>query len=1488
MYPNSHWSSYPQYNVMPGALATSRSTVPTIDQASLTAAAGLSHSLQPHTSLPQRVLGTIPAVNLPRELHSSAAVSQILGAMSPHMGNFAPQALHKASLSLAHNQLAYESMSSEQHVPVTSAQSTGYSPEKSALAMEGKDPAQAYSSPAAAAQSLSQENAQKSWLFYDYLPQLSTNTYAAALSGMDLSSAESLSAESQRLSQPPPAHSSVSRHSAIQRNPYTVDGLAADTLAQSGKAAVSVSLAKASQSHMNIYAMLDESQQQSLTASRAASQTPQPQVESYVIQTQGIKDASQSSQVSQNPYYSAVSRYSSTTPSNTIHMAGSQLEVANVNYDPVSPAGQMGGEGQPGETTYTSTVSLSDLNSIRSGMPDPHAGYKSSAANIHSMSRSPSVTQAESPQVGHSHLLSQLSRGRGGSKSQLQQMSAAVSNRHQHSPISGENHQPSLSSLGSPQTVMPSSSAKPVVTTVQAVADSSTGAKAKKPRKPRKPKASAQNSSQTALQTDFNNLSPAFMSSSQGYARGGSSGFQTQTSLQQYQQQQENQTQMQQQYMNSSQTLLSAHGGSLSVENSYQVLSGIGTNQVSRATDQSSRSQQQQSTETSTLVPMANARLSSSPAKGSSGGETPVASDAYQTEQAVLAHNNQYDLQVYTNQPYMEQLVSGQTVRLIPGNLYSESMHVAAGMSYPYATYQTTEGSTIDTAAFSSLLMDTDANKVEQQGNIVIEAAPMRTEPPLQTPVAMTTAVPPPHHSPPVPQFTVCTKPLTDDDELCNFARPPDVAEEKPVVQASRPEPHQLQNSAVAPPAEALQKPEMQLPASGVKKSGPAFQDAFMSFLMGQKQETLSSVTATVISERPQLPKYIPEPRRPPPPRPKTPPVPVQAPERPSATNTIAFSDDEEDSNKVDVTVKKVLSTLDSDSNESEIQEAENKYCVQSTKDLTMKITLQNTLKKQNKPRGRPTKGKMVPVGKALGEAAKAKATREPTPPPPRESIGRRAKDAAKEKTKKKRKYHDSDSSDVEGFGEAAKPARRTGGSGSEYDSDRDPVWTPFEEQEAKRPMNFGFDMSAMMESKARKGKSKSKRSHKKHRLSEDSAVNLVTESSIRVAQGEGGGPAPKASANGGGGGRTVHLMPPQDQASNTVDEDYQEGRYVLEKKDARNYDSYPIWRLEPGNMLRKFELCMHNGRVCHKAVSTYSSWVPSMQAAYQPIEVTVMGNRINTMLVEVAERCRPRPPDDATLENQFENDPLVDSFSVYLQTYISQSLEPSFLEAIRKSRDDFYLEPMDEIDRKIAEKLEGIDKLVQWKLTFREAMKTKPQMREIHRPNLKQSCQACEKSAPPTIKSVLFHGAAYDRYLLTDLPNSDNSSQEFLVGKFAAPYVTQYHSLHHFKHHLLQRCKAKVYMVRESQTNEELVSESILDRCLVDRTWVLKVSVIGHSVCVVSESILDRCLVDRTWVLKVSVTGHSGESILDQCLVDRTWVLKIFQDFKELLGELK
>lgn len=51
----------------------------------------------------------------------------------------------------------------------------------------------------------------------------------------------------------------------------------------------------------------------------------------------------------------------------------------------------------------------------------------------------------------------------------------------------------------------------------------------------------------------------------------------------------------------------------------------------------------------------------------------------------------------------------------------------------------------------------------------------------------------------------------------------------------------------------------------------------------------------------------------------------------------------------------------------------------------------------------------------------------------------------------------------------------------------------------------------------------------------------------------------------------------------------FQVGAYVIEKKDMQNYETYPIWRLEPENMMRKFEMKIEGGTIRHHAVETVS-----------------------------------------------------------------------------------------------------------------------------------------------------------------------------------------------------------------------------------------------------------------------------------------------------------
>jgi len=68
------------------------------------------------------------------------------------------------------------------------------------------------------------------------------------------------------------------------------------------------------------------------------------------------------------------------------------------------------------------------------------------------------------------------------------------------------------------------------------------------------------------------------------------------------------------------------------------------------------------------------------------------------------------------------------------------------------------------------------------------------------------------------------------------------------------------------------------------KKADPGFLDSFMHFVQGKKPETLASVSSSVITKKPVLPKYIPEPPRP---KPPPPPPPVTITTSTSASSSV-------------------------------------------------------------------------------------------------------------------------------------------------------------------------------------------------------------------------------------------------------------------------------------------------------------------------------------------------------------------------------------------------------------------------------------------------------------------------------------------------------------------------------------------------------------------------------------------------------------------------
>ncbi|KAK3602640.1 hypothetical protein CHS0354_034229 [Potamilus streckersoni] len=696
----------------------------------------------------------------------------------------------------------------------------------------------------------------------------------------------------------------------------------------------------------------------------------------------------------------------------------------------------------------------------------------------------------------------------------------------------------------------------------------------------------------------------------------------------------------------------------------------------------------------------------------------------------------------------------------------------------------------------------------------------------------------------PFMSITVATDVAVDED-LCHLSQPPTNLKEEKSASITH-------NSSVPPPT-----PKIELKPN----NSNSFLNSYLMFLQGQKPETLSSVSSAIIYDRPQLPKYIPEPPRHRPLSEETPRSDDSVENRrldsenesnfwlnsphTSQNSTVTFSDD---SDSIDV--PSVLTSLNDNNDKVKIS-------MSKTGGLTMKINLakvkasENAIKlekknrskssKKSSPKSKKSKSKSKGRHKSGGyssEEGRLDHSHQPKPEtvttkdsvietvtPQRQLSSRKAKEVVLQRSKKA-----SDSEEDSDFGSEILGKMDTE-SEQDYDSDKDPVWTPFG-MDNRRQASFDVFDSEDRAKKSRISKPKARRSRK-------SSGAIKSNQTVAAATIEWAPPVAKIAK----------LPPPMIQCEidekvenqnlekddqsvdipiptpdGTVQTDLQVGDFVIEKRDLKNYETYPIWKIESGRMLHKFEFITEDGKILHRAIPTFSSWQPTMRNSYVHIHVKTLFKDKEKETVMVLDEYRPKPTIDTNLETAYEEDPLVDLFNVYLQVFLSQALEPGFLCAITESENLFYLAPVKKIDQYIEQRLEEIESKVRWRTKFKECLQARPHIRELDRPNLKQSCQACEFASQPAIKSIHLFGNPYNRYTLEDLPvgAANLTSQEFMIGKTAAKHVGPYHNLYHYKYNLYKRCLAKINILKDSQDNND--NATILDQCLQNRAWVLQI----------------------------------------------------------------
>ena len=258
----------------------------------------------------------------------------------------------------------------------------------------------------------------------------------------------------------------------------------------------------------------------------------------------------------------------------------------------------------------------------------------------------------------------------------------------------------------------------------------------------------------------------------------------------------------------------------------------------------------------------------------------------------------------------------------------------------------------------------------------------------------------------PYANFPLTVNPSDQDDEFGHLAQAP--KENK--NESSNFGRTSVKTEPIGKPQEIQQPPIT--PRMDIKSAagGSSFMDSYLNFLQGKKPETLSSMSSAIIQNKPQLPKYIPEPRRPrpvevPKETPKSDDGRTNSPKRDivskssSKPSVITFSDDEEDQKSNSQISSAVNSAI---SNLSETKSNNVKISTNKSGGLKMKINLLQV--KSAEAKAKAAKSKRSPnKSKRKGKRAdssgdedygggKEEESPEPIPVPHRETSARKAK----------------------------------------------------------------------------------------------------------------------------------------------------------------------------------------------------------------------------------------------------------------------------------------------------------------------------------------------------------------------------------------------------------------------------------------------------------------------------------------------------------------
>ncbi|RUS81924.1 hypothetical protein EGW08_010310 [Elysia chlorotica] len=278
-------------------------------------------------------------------------------------------------------------------------------------------------------------------------------------------------------------------------------------------------------------------------------------------------------------------------------------------------------------------------------------------------------------------------------------------------------------------------------------------------------------------------------------------------------------------------------------------------------------------------------------------------------------------------------------------------------------------------------------------------------------------------------------------------------------------------------------------------------------------------------------------------------------------------------------------------------------------------------------------------------------------------------------------------------------------------------------------------------------------------------------------------------------------------------------GQFLIDKRDIRHPENFPIWRMEGPNMLRKFEMIVQLGRIRHRSLYAYSSWAQTMKDLFNKIEISQISSADGEIVVEINDQYLPKAPDLQQLEDKYRNHEHLQLFSTMLSILFQQVANPDFLANAYSQDDAVVKEPMSQIDTMVRERIKQIEAAVNFKEEFKIRISDCPNMKSIRRSNWSQTDQSTlDRVTEKGVRSVLLFGFGYDLSTMAeDKTRGAEVASEIVIGETTEKYLMVYHGVTHLKFHLLRRCHDKAKLLELLQGEKPSI-----EKCMEDRGWML------------------------------------------------------------------